>query len=271
MTDPADRSGRPTLILLHGWGLNARVFDPLLDAVGGEFALYPVDLPGHGKSRWRGEAFDRQVERLAAGLPAGHLLGWSMGGLYAIELAHRFPGHFGRVLLVASNPCFVQRADWSCAVAPRLFDEFAEGLVHDWQGGIRRFIGLQLQGDRGQRALIRQVTRALEAGGAPQAEALYAGLELLKTRDARQRLAELAHSGNPPKLLLGGLDRLVPPCLAEELPAIAPSIDVECWPRSAHAPFLSATDAFAAWIRRSVESAPTGQVGGQKILQSLRR
>ncbi len=262
---------RPRLNLLHGWGLNARVFDPLLSLLGDAFRPYPVDLPGHGRALWLEEGFDAQVERLAAELCDGWLLGWSMGGLYALALAERYPRRFPGLMLVASNPCFVQRADWACAVDPQLFDAFAAELIEDWQATIRRFIGLQLQGDRGQRALIRQVTQALQEGGAPQPQALRAGLELLKQRDARDSMKRLAGQGYPLSVLLGGLDRLVPPCLAAELTGLAPTIGVECWPRSAHAPFLSDTDAFAAWIRRSAESAPPGQGGGAQVLQSLRR
>ena len=250
------------LSLLHGWGLNARVFDPLLPHLEDSLRADAVDLPGHGDAAWHDEDFEQQVERLAGQLDDGWLLGWSMGGLYAIELATRYPQRFPGLLLVASNPCFVQRPDWPCAVEPRLFEEFAAGLIADWQGTIRRFIGLQLQGDRAQRSLIRQVTEALQQGGAPHPEALRAGLDLLKQKDTRQRLAGLARNGHPVHALYGGLDRLAPPCLARELPRLAPSIGVECWPRCAHAPFLSATDAFADWIRQSVETAPTGQVGG---------
>ncbi len=260
---------RPVLSLLHGWGLNARVFDPLLPHLRERFRVEAVDLPGHGRTPWSEPGFEDQVDTLADALPDGWLLGWSMGGLYALELAERHPGRFPGLLLVASNPCFVQRPGWSCAVAPAVFDAFADGLIADWQGTIRRFIGLQLQGDRGQRHLIRQVSDALRQGGAPDPRALRAGLDLLKQRDARAQLARLARRGRL-HVLLGGLDRLVPPCLAEELPRIAPSIGVECWPRSAHAPFLSATDAFAAWIRRSVEPAPPGQDGGAQVLQPLR-
>lgn len=247
----------PRINLLHGWGMNARVFDVLLPRLAGRFEIRRPELPGHGRSPWRDEPFEEQIERLAGELCDGWLMGWSMGGLYAMELAARHPGRFPGLLLVASNPCFVQRPGWRCAVEAERFDDFAGALMTDWQAGIRRFIGLQLQGDRRQRSLIRQVGEALREGGSPHPRALEQGLELLKQRDARGRLPALARKGVALRSLFGGLDRLVPPCLARELPGIEPSIDVECWPRSAHAPFLSAADAFADWICQSVEPAPS--------------
>jgi len=270
MTAAGD-SGVRRLLMLHGWGLNRRVFDGLAEVLPQGVEALAFDLPGHGQSPWRGESFEVQIQCLQRALPDGDLLGWSMGGLYAIELARRHPQRFPRLLLVASNPCFVQRPDWPCAVDAGLFDAFAGELVSDWQATIRRFIGLQLQGDRGQRTLIRQVTTALREGGAPQPEALQAGLELLKRHDARAALSCLPEQGVQVRVLLGGLDRLVPPVLAGELPRLAAPIGVECWPRSAHAPFLSDPDAFAAWIRQSAQPAASGQGGGAQVLQSLRR
>ena len=45
----------PALVLLHGWGLNVRVWDTLGAALEGRFRLIAVDLPGHGRSPWRAE------------------------------------------------------------------------------------------------------------------------------------------------------------------------------------------------------------------------
>ncbi len=42
----------PTLVLLHGWGLNVRVWDGLAAALRDRFRIIAVDLPGHGRSAW---------------------------------------------------------------------------------------------------------------------------------------------------------------------------------------------------------------------------
>ncbi len=61
-------------------------------------------------------------------LPPGRLMGWSLGGLYAIELALRHPEKFSELILVASNPCFVTRSDWNCAIDAAVLDTFAEDV-----------------------------------------------------------------------------------------------------------------------------------------------
>ena len=45
------RSGQgPALVLLHGWGMNGAIFNPLLEYLNDDFEVLCVDLPGHGKS-----------------------------------------------------------------------------------------------------------------------------------------------------------------------------------------------------------------------------
>lgn len=40
----------PSLLLLHGWGSNAQLMRPLVDAFADTHRVYNVDLPGHGHS-----------------------------------------------------------------------------------------------------------------------------------------------------------------------------------------------------------------------------
>ena len=37
------------VVLLHGWGLNLRVWDELAEALARRFRVIAIDLPGHGK------------------------------------------------------------------------------------------------------------------------------------------------------------------------------------------------------------------------------
>ncbi|MCG8429121.1 MAG: alpha/beta fold hydrolase, partial [Chromatiales bacterium] len=41
------------LVLLHGWGMNAAVWNPLLDALSDDYRMTVVELPGHGGSAYR--------------------------------------------------------------------------------------------------------------------------------------------------------------------------------------------------------------------------
>lgn len=237
---------------------------PLAGAIQSQYQVRRVDLPGYGGSEWVESGFSEQVTALARCLPpGGTLVGWSMGGLYAIELAHRFPGRFDRLVLVSSNPCFVARQDWLSAMPEGVFNEFANSLIDDWQVTIRRFIGLQVHGMPDAREMIREVSRLIVAGGAPAVRTLQFGLDLLLTSDLRSQLASL-HL--PVMAVLGRRDKLVPASLADELPRVSPEIRVECLHRSAHTPFLSHRQSFLELLNEFVESTPSGQIRDQEIV-----
>jgi pimeloyl-[acyl-carrier protein] methyl ester esterase len=251
------RSGQGRkLVLLHGWGMNGAIFKPLLDYLNDDFEVYTVDLPGHGHSMRVDVDFDQQVDELSQLLPDSILLGWSMGGLYAIALAQRYPEKFSHLLLVATNPRFVQQDDWPDAVPRQVFDEFSDSLSGDWKATIKRFIGLQLHGVAQSRQLIRHVTSLLYEGGAPHPTALTDGLELLLRHDAREALKKLLQ---PVMLVLGSRDTLVPISLLQQIHRVNPSIRVECFPHSAHVPFVSHPQQFADLLREFTQSSTPGQ------------
>ena len=87
------RGSGPALVLLHGWGLNLRIWDGLAAALCDRFRIIAVDLPGHGRSTWLPERSSlgeqaEQVRDTVAGIADEYsLLGWSLGGQIALWLA----------------------------------------------------------------------------------------------------------------------------------------------------------------------------------------
>ena len=106
------------LVVLHGAGLNAHSFDPMLLAL--DRPAISVDLPGHGRSSWRADADYRPeiiapaiVEFLVALADAQpdtpfQLLGHSLGGLAAAYAAAAFeqlrPGMLRELMIVDITP-----------------------------------------------------------------------------------------------------------------------------------------------------------------------
>lgn len=83
------------LVLLHGWGLDRRVWQlllPHLHAAAPHLPVYLADLPGYHGSAYAGEDAQAVAHALATQLPPGCMLaGWSLGGLLA-QLAAVQPG-----------------------------------------------------------------------------------------------------------------------------------------------------------------------------------
>jgi pimeloyl-[acyl-carrier protein] methyl ester esterase len=165
-----------------------------------------------------------------------------MGGLYAIELASRYPQKFSQVTLLACNPCFTRQPGWECAIDGAVLDAFADELRLDRQRTLRRFLGLQMQGETDARQLVRSLWQQMIASQLPAMDVLGFGLELLKNWDARPALGRLSQ---PVKLILGERDHLVPIELRQQIADVAPEIQVESVAGAAHAPFLSNPAAIA--------------------------
>lgn len=68
--------GEPVLAL-HGWLDNGGSFDALIPLLGDEFQVVAVDLPGHGRSSWRGaEGSYHFIDWVDVVLRIGEALGW---------------------------------------------------------------------------------------------------------------------------------------------------------------------------------------------------
>jgi poly(3-hydroxyoctanoate) depolymerase len=102
--------GEP-LLLINGLGANLEMWQPLVRALAGEHELIAFDLPGTGRSaRPRWPMRMPQLARLVAelldelGYERLDVLGYSLGGIVAQELAHRAPDRIHRLVLCATTP-----------------------------------------------------------------------------------------------------------------------------------------------------------------------
>ena len=218
------------------------VFDTFAERAGNQLEIFTPALPGYPSSQWLADGSIRQqVTQMAADMPAGHLLGWSLGGLYALDLYLQYPGQFSGLTLVCFNPCFVKRDDWSCGVDEEVFQQFSEDLQHGWQATIRRFLSMQLHGQPDARSTVRELTAALARAGVPDDRILYQGLDMLQRGDCRDSLAS---ADRPIQMIFSDRDPLVPADCAKQISQIAPTIRVECVAGGSHLPFLSHADQF---------------------------
>jgi pimeloyl-[acyl-carrier protein] methyl ester esterase len=244
------QSTKPVLALVHGWGMNARVFDALAELLADDFEVHALDLPGHGgrDALLPHNTLQSWADDLAQQLPEGAtLLGWSLGGQVAMRAALDHPHRIARLVLLASTPRFVMTEDWNHGMAATDLKDFGMALMADPQSTLLRFLSLQTRGMPGQKALLQQLRQTLLAAPAADGEALAAGLSILRDTDLREELPGLTQ---PTLVLYGALDTLTPAAagvwLAETLP-VAQHLEL---PFAAHAPHLSHGGEVAAAIRR---------------------
>jgi 3-oxoadipate enol-lactonase len=146
------RGSGPPLLLIHGLGYARWGWGPVVDALADEHEVVLFDNRGIGDSdappgpySVRALAADAVAVLDAAGLERAHVLGTSLGGMVALELAISSPQRVDRLVLACTTPggphaapmpdptvrLFAQAATFPREVALRRFVENALGPEPD--------------------------------------------------------------------------------------------------------------------------------------------
>jgi pimeloyl-[acyl-carrier protein] methyl ester esterase len=243
------RGTGPDLVLLHGWALHGGMWGPWLDRLAGDARLHVIDLPGHGRSGWPVETHDLAglARAVHAHVPRDAVvLGWSLGGMLALELARQHPRRLRALILMATTPRFLAGPDWEHGLDPAVLDEFSRGLARDYRSTVQNFLALQTRGDEHALDTLRQLRSRLTSHGEPDQRALATGLDVLRTADLRDALPRMTL---PALVVAGEHDRLTPPGAGRELAMRLPMARFRCVEHCAHAPFLSHPDEVLAEVR----------------------
>lgn len=236
--------GNCHLVLLHGWGLNAKVWDCITPLLSSHFTLHLVDLPGYGRSSGFGAmSLEEMAQRVLENAPEHAIwLGWSLGGLVASQVALSRPDRVQALVTVASSPCFSAHDSWP-GIKPDVLSGFQQQLSEDFQRTVERFLALQTLGTESARQDARALKSTVLSLPMPSPDVLNGGLEILKTADLRQPLTAL---DMPFLRLYGRLDGLVPRKIIPLLDALWPKSTSIVFDKAAHAPFISHPQAFCA-------------------------
>ena len=195
------------IILLHGWGCASQSWQTLIPALQNIAHVIALDIPGFGDSESIPEfTLDTVVQLIAAQLPEKCvLIGWSLGGMLAVQIAARYPNKISRLITLATNAKFVASRDYETAMPLAVNRQFNRSFAADPESTLRLFSGLLAQGDANERALLKQI-RALAEPDKINSNWLQA-LELLSQLDNREAFAQLTQPGLH---LLAEKDALVP-------------------------------------------------------------
>jgi pimeloyl-[acyl-carrier protein] methyl ester esterase len=241
-------SDKPTVVLLHGWGVNHGVWQGVASALANHVQLSTPDLPGFGQCRQYPQPYtlDAVVAQLAAQIPPKSVVcGWSLGGVLAIALAARYPEKVKQLGLIASSPCFVAKPGWP-GMAEAVLQQFASALSGNIALTIERFLAIQALGSSSARQDIKALKQAIMAFPMAEAAAIEGALELLKC-DLRNELASLRQ---PVMGFYGRLDSLVPVTVLEPLQQLQPGGQFTVAAHASHAPFVSHPGEFSSWLQQ---------------------
>ena len=250
-----ERGSGPPLLLLHGFTGTALTWEPFLDGWS-EFRCLAVDMIGHGLSDAPADvsrySSDRLVDDLMTLLDEFSIrslavLGYSMGGRLALNLALRAPDMVRAVILENTNPGIEDADDREARIGRD--EELARSIEAD---GIVRFVDnwanqpiLSSQSTLPSPTQTKLREQRLRNDPHGLANCLR-GLGLGQQRPLWSRLDSVSA---PVLLLAGALDRKY--CeLGQRMADAFPQAKLEIVPEAGHAVHLEQPGSFSAIVSR---------------------
>ena len=189
-------SSLPTLVLLHGFLEDSRMWDRLIEGFEKLGSVVRIDLPGHGQSGNFNEVHSMEsmadvvLEVISVlGLKNPVILGHSMGGYVALAYAELYE-NIGGLGLFFSTPC----ADGQ---AKKMMREKAEALVLQNRNAFIRAAIPQLFSEELRPGFREVISQQIDYSLEMSVEGVVAAIRGMKSRVDRTRLLI-----NPPKSLL---------------------------------------------------------------------
>ncbi|MDG1818951.1 MAG: malonyl-ACP O-methyltransferase BioC [Porticoccaceae bacterium] len=238
------------IVLVHGWGVDSQIWQSLPQQLSQVADILTLDLPGFGQSPLL-ENYSQAslINWLAEVLPERcYLLGLSLGGMLSCAFAAQYPQRISGLITISSNLSFVAGNDYSQAMPAEQFQGFTALWDADNQDCLKRFGGLQAQGDKQQRQLMRQLRTMT---GEMDPSAAGALLKLLGEIDNQAAIAAL---NCPALMIFGEADALVPVACIEIFKAENSQLEIAVVEGAGHLPHLSSAEQTETLISHFLQS-----------------
>lgn len=239
------------LVLLHGWAMHGGIFADVVPTLAQQYRVHVIDLPGHGRS----DANDHiaTLEQLADRIqphvpPQSMVLGWSLGGQLALQLAARTS--LRALMLVSATPKFVASQDWPQGMRPEVFAQFFARLHENLQATVQDFLALQVRGDVHAAVTLKALRERL-LQYPPHAQMLESSLAMLRDVDLRDLLSAIKI---PTLLIAGEHDRITHPRATQFMTGVIPGAKYMQINKAGHASFISHRDEFMNGLNAFLDS-----------------
>jgi pimeloyl-ACP methyl ester carboxylesterase len=259
------RTTGPPLVMAIGTGSTMAEWDPaLIELLAQKRRLILFDYPGLGRSGpQRGTVtFPRYADALASFLSAikveqADVLGWSMGGFVAQQLAIRHPTRVNRLVLAGTNP----GGDLAQLGSKRAQDIDSDPNPTDAEV-LKVLYPDTRAGQKEGRRFVRRLEHAARTGEIPDDFDVPD-----KTVDAQVRAedpwlrsdanAQALTTIRAPTLVTGGAqDPVTPPINMRRIAQRIPGARLELFPNSAHAFLFQERARFARTVSRFLSEPP---------------
>jgi pimeloyl-[acyl-carrier protein] methyl ester esterase len=217
------------LFFIHGWATNSHIWQNRYNYS----RTYYYDAPEFPDFDHIVKSFENYYYRM--GQQRTILIGWSLGGMLALQLAHRFPEQIAKVILISSTACFTTRESYAAGLSPAIVKRLAKKLKQDHRQVQLDFYNLMFS------AREQEAVSAFFAGLSPlmfdiSLASLTAGLDYLLTTDLRP---VIPHISVPCHIIHGSADEICPLAAGHYLAEHLPQATLHVLRHAGHIPFFT--------------------------------
>lgn len=216
------------IFLIHGWGTNPTIWPEWL-LIENAYTYQSPDYPNYSKLV---HTFLEQYQKHGQKIT---LIGWSLGGMLALQLAAEHPDKINKIILISSTPRFTTTENYSAGLAPSIVKNLARKLTKNkWQTQLD-FYQLMFSNEEQEswRSFLMQLSPLLEN---ITLFSLQEGLTYLLETDLRSLLPSIQ---TPCHIFHGTEDTICPPAACEYLASQLPHSHITWLSGAGHIPFYT--------------------------------
>jgi len=271
----------PVLLLIHGVTDNLFTWDPVLPALAERYTVVTPDLLGHGLSAkplgdYSLGAFASGIRDLLGAL--GHfratVVGHSLGGGIAMQMAYQFPERCERLVLVSSGG-LGREVTVALRAATLPGSELVLRLIaHGRLIEAGRALGSRLEGiGIGVGPAGTEVARGYASLSDPEARRAFVQTMRAVIDHGGQRVSardRLYLTRTMPSMLMhGGRDRFIPAAHSRRAHEEMPGSRLEIFEQAGHFPHLSEPQRFARVLAEFIEATEPGKFDDERLREVL--
>jgi pimeloyl-[acyl-carrier protein] methyl ester esterase len=228
-------------VWLSGWSAPAEIWRAAAEECDGVFHRFVSFEDCHSKEA----ILEKTMKTMDEAGSGAVLIGWSMGGMVALELAARFPERTEAVFAVAAPGRFVRRTREEPGWDERVLGRMITQLRKDPAAVLAAFDRQMFTEGEGEAGWLDR-WRAECRASVPPVSALVAGLEFLRDFSVLETADRIRC---PVFLLAGERDEICPAVGVEELHRCLPDSRLNVWKGTGHLPFWVNPSRFREWFR----------------------
>lgn len=172
------------LFFVHGWATDARIWRQIYASP----STYYYNAPQFSDFNHLADSFLKFHQH--SGQRGAILIGWSLGGMLSLQLAHHFPAQIDKVILVGSTACFTRRENYTAGLPPVLVKRLLKKLRLDCRETQSEFYKLMFSDNEQKDAHTFATSVAPLMFGIPE-KTLADGLAYLLDTDLRPLLPQI--------------------------------------------------------------------------------